>query len=138
MNQPTLDDFRIGDYVRFESGEWAGREGMITTLAPDFLGVTLNHTIETRQFRPNELTILHGAVDWCEGCHTRQPTIAPDEQVHIVCWECGHVYKTTQALIDAHNKVNAEIAECHPEWNTPGMETDASNIAACPCCTHDF
>lgn len=58
--------------------------------------------------------------------HVNEP--APPESF-IVCFECGHVYRTPQHLLEVFNREKPE--ECPPE-------TDADKIFFCPECIHDF
>lgn len=44
-----------------------------------------------------------------------------------VCFECGHVYRTGQDMIDEYN--------AHGEWEWEGL---AASIPFCPMCLHDF
>lgn len=59
--------------------------------------------------------------------HHVNERIPPD--THIVCFECGHVYATPQALIDTFNR---EKPDDEP------LEVDADKIFFCPECIHDF
>ena len=55
-----------------------------------------------------------------------------DTEYFIMCAECFHIYKTSQDLLNMHNKMLKEIDENYE------TETDVNKIYSCPCCIHDF
>jgi hypothetical protein len=78
----------------------------------------------------------------CWSCGTDEP----DEPCYQSCLECGHIYRTEQELVDAHNKIINELnaqhdhhRECDPLWCGPiPCVTGAGQIFHCALCLHDF
>lgn len=61
------------------------------------------------------------------------------ENDYLVCFECGHVYKTEQELIDEDYVFRAELYAKYPDTSiTVSPATDADEITCCPLCFHDF
>lgn len=68
---------------------------------------------------------LPPGVSHCWVHHVNEPWAG----AHIVCFECAHVYRTAQDLLDAFNREMPE--ECPPATST-------DDIGFCPECLHDF
>lgn len=72
--------------------------------------------------------------EWDAGksrCYIHHRLEAFDEHTWRVCFECGHVYQTPDALVDL------ELYEYGSMYaNRP--EPKADEIWSCPLCLHDF
>lgn len=79
--------------------------------------------------RPVERTIGEGA--FCHSHGRREPI--PDGGAYIVCFECGHVYRTRDELIDAHQ---ANVGLTDDELSEPAMGKRLEGF--CGHCVHDF
>lgn len=85
-------------------------------------------------------------LDYCWICHRYEDSL----HAYKVCFECGHVYRSEQDLVDEHNKVLAEMDETVDVFSGYGDEpvrTDryvrtpvelGETIWTCPMCCHDF
>lgn len=65
---------------------------------------------------------------WCYGCMRCEPLRDGD---YRVCGECMHVYRTSEALLDAHT---ALLNRLDIKWNFVRVD----QIYSCPVCAHDF
>lgn len=85
--------------------------------------------------------VKHKCTPDCVGyCHwhgRHEPTAG-----YRVCFECGHVFLTERNLIEAHNRVVAELnADQTPNyWPTKVIPdaTSGEEVFCCPFCIHDF
>ena len=67
--------------------------------------------------------------DWCHEHMVREPSQDGDFQA---CYECGHVYRTEQELLDVHNAV----MEAYGEPPRSGLGERLRTF--CGHCMHDF
>lgn len=82
-------------------------------------------------------------LDYCYVCGQYEDSL----RAFRVCFECNHVYKTAQDLLDAHNKILDEVnsEELHfwgsekPVKRKPIPHvTNVEEVYSCPLCIHDF
>lgn len=59
-----------------------------------------------------------------------------EEGDYRYCYECGHVYKTEQELLDEFNKECKEV--CNSCDHKHVDKTSGVDIFFCPLCLHDF
>jgi hypothetical protein len=55
----------------------------------------------------------------------------------LICYECKHVYRTPQDLVNEHNAAMDMIHELGEKW-TPVTVERVEDIYSCPVCIHDF
>lgn len=68
--------------------------------------------------------------------HRRREEV-PADGAHIICYECGHVYATAGALVDAYNAaVDAMRAKGFEP--PPAHVRSADAVTFCQECLHDF
>lgn len=68
--------------------------------------------------------------DRCYGCGQVHDY---SQSYYLVCYECGHVWRTEEELVADHTALLAEMkAPIHPD------DHRAEKIYICPQCTHDF
>ena len=93
---------------------------------------------------PHPPEICYGSRLHCWSCGTDEP----DKPCFQACFECCHVYRTAQELLDEHNKViramNAsarERGECEFDgspWKDIPETADVTEVTCCPLCVHDW
>lgn len=54
------------------------------------------------------------------------------------CYECWHVFRTEQDLVDAHNRSVREDQLYFKGTDMLVLATSADTIYSCPYCIHDF
>lgn len=55
----------------------------------------------------------------------------------LICYECQHVYRTPQDLVEQHNAAMDLIMEPGETWKPLTVE-QVGEIFSCPVCAHDF
>ena len=82
-------------------------------------------------------------LDYCYACGQYEDSL----RAFHVCFECNHVFKTEQDLIDGHNAILDDLnkeelcawGEEKPIERTPLPHvTSAKEVHSCPLCIHDF
>lgn len=116
----------------------AGRPvGSLVPVATVF-GPFLRDPVEmvTRELR----AVMETMTDYCAVHEVREHGPA-----YRVCFECGHLFPTAEALLADHaavvERLNAELPPppWDPAWHAPAVaETDPERVYACPHCAHDF
>lgn len=61
--------------------------------------------------------------------HNRHEDYGPDS--YLVCFECHHVFRTEEELIEGHNRQLEEAPHSIPV-------TSGDQVFCCPHCIHDF
>ncbi len=101
----------------------------------------------------------HEPSEWCADVHCYSHSVDEDTTgAYIVCFECGHVYKTRRSLTWAYRKEFWRVSSPHslpaaPDgvWGAPAtrgpafaerlwhvLTIRASKIPFCQECMHDF
>ena len=75
----------------------------------------------------HDISTCMGSRLHCWSCDRDEPEVG----AYRACLECGHVWRTADELLAAHNR---ELAR-YP-GNIP--ETDAARVSCCPLCIHNW
>lgn len=93
----------------------------------------------------NRFTEPHELSDLCgdRHCWSHDVDEPIPEYAYQVCFECNHVYANEQELVDAFNRIvaemNADGAQRYGKDHKPReMATSATGIHFCQHCLHDF
>jgi hypothetical protein len=94
-----------------------------------------DHIWDTRPARPPTFgSAPHDPTDACRGWHcffhgVDEDFGTDDEAVGITCGECGHLYTSGQAIVDAYMQDTELVSGGPPRW---------TDITFCPLCLHDW
>lgn len=80
---------------------------------------------------------MRSSPEYCASCEMVEP-IPPGTTVHIVCFECNHVYRTDQDLVDTFNDEIARANTIIEPASHLQFAESADEIRFCPLCLHDF
>lgn len=68
------------------------------------------------------------ADDFCLSHYVNEPN---DGTVYTICYECNHLFRTEQDLINADR-------EAQTQYGVHENSRPVGDITACPHCNHDF